>query len=274
MSILRYGEPLNVLVSVKGHPFDRAAFGAIFDEMEGVAAAIVDQPAAARLMTPQGMAGFDVLVLYDMPGIDFRAPGGARFVEPDERTKLGFMAMLDAGIPVVALHHAIAGWPAWPQYAEMLGGRFLYQPGTIRGAPRLDSGYRHDVSYEAAPAAPDHAIFDGLPSSLRFTDELYLYEVFEDAVLPLLRARHDFVRENFYSAARAIAGQMFSNADWEHPSGPDLIGWTKRARASPLVYLQPGDGPTTYADQDYRRLVANAIRWAASADARAWARDT
>jgi uncharacterized protein len=63
-------EPLNVLVAVKGHPFDRSAFGAIFDEMPGVAAAIVDQPAAGRLMSPAGMAGFDALVLYDMPGID------------------------------------------------------------------------------------------------------------------------------------------------------------------------------------------------------------
>lgn len=271
MPILRYGEPLNVLVAVKGHPFDRAAFGAIFDEMEGVAAAIVDQPAAARLMTPRGMAGFDALVLYDMPGIDFRAQGGAQFVEPDEQTKAGFLAMLDAGVPVVALHHAIAGWPAWPEYAELLGGRFLYQPGTIRGAPRLDSGYRHDVSYEAVAATPEHPIFNDLPASMRFTDELYLFEVFQKDVLPLLRARHAFVRENFYSAAQAIGGRMFSNMDWDHPPGPDLIGWTKRARGSPLVYLQPGDGPATYANPDYRHLVANAIRWATSPQARAWA---
>ena len=46
----------------------------------------------------------------------------------------------------------------------------------------------------------------------------------------------------------------------------------KRARNSPLVYLQPGDGPATYADPNYRRLVENAIRWTASPEARAWAR--
>ena len=267
MPIIRHGEPLNVLVAVKGHPFDRSAFGAIFDEMEGVAAAIVDQPAAGRLMTPDGMAGFDALVLYDMPGIDFRAPGGPRFLDPPAEVKAGLPALLEAGVPVVALHHAIAGWPAWPEYADILGGRFLYQPASLRGMARLDSGYRHEVAYEAVAAAPGHPILEGLPERIPLIDELYLFEVFEDDVTPLLRADHAFVRDNFYSAAQAVSGRMFSNEGWDHPPGPDLIGWTKRARKSPLVYLQPGDGPETYANPHYRRLVRNAIAWAAGQSA-------
>jgi uncharacterized protein len=247
---------------VKGHPFDRSAFGAIFDEMPGVAAAIVDQPAAGRLMSPAGMAGFDALVLYDMPGIDFAAAGGPAFLEPPAEVKTGLAALLETGVPVVALHHAIAGWPAWPEYGEWLGGRFLYQPGELRGRPRLDSGYRHEVAYEAVAAAPGHPVLEGLPERIPFVDELYLYEVFEEEVTPLLRAEHRFHRDGFYSAAQAVAGRMFSNDGWEHPGGSDLIGWTKRARRSPLVYLQPGDGPVTYADPNYRRLILNAIRWA------------
>ena len=262
MPTIRYGEPLNVLVAVKGHPFDRTAFGAIFDEMEGVSAAIVDQPAAARLMTPEGMAGFDALVLYDMPGIDFRAAGGPRFVEPPEAVKTGLVAMLDAGVPVVALHHAIAGWPAWPEYADILGGRFLYQPSELRGRARLDSGYRHDVAYEAVAAAPGHPILEGLPERVAFNDELYLFEVFDDAVTPLLRAQYAFLKQGFYSAAQAVAGKMFSNEGWNHSPGSNLIGWTRQARNSPLVYLQPGDGPATYDNPHYRRLLHNAIVWA------------
>ncbi len=269
MPVIRHGEPLNVLVAVKGHPFDRTAFGAIFDEMEGVAAAIVDQPAAARLMTPAGMAGFDALVLYDMPGLDFAATDGPGFKEPPESVRTGMLAMFSAGVPVVALHHAIAGWPAWPQYCELLGGRFLYKPGFVRGRRRPDSGYRHDVAYVAEAATVGHPILAGLPALIPFTDELYLYEVFEDLVQPLLRARHAFERDGFFSAAQAVAGRMFSNEGWEHAPGSDLIGWTKTARNSPLVYLQPGDGPTTYADPNYRRLVRNAIAWAASPAARA-----
>jgi trehalose utilization protein len=54
---------------------------------------------------------------------------------------------------------------------------------------------------------------------------------------------------------------MYCRDDWDHPPGSNLIGWTKRAINSPLVYLQPGDGPPTYANPHYRRLVENAIRW-------------
>ena len=74
------------------------------------------------------------------------------------------------------------------------------------------------------------------------------------------------------SLSQAISGAMFSNQGWEHGDGSNLVGWTKRARNSPLVYLQPGDGPETYADLNYRRLIENAIRWVCSEEALAWAR--
>lgn len=269
MPTIRHGEPLNVLVAAKGHPYLRDPFMAIFDELPGIACTLVEQPAAARLMTRGGLRGFDALVLYDMPGIDFGAAGGPAWVEPDAAFKSGFLDLLDEGrVGIVALHHAIAGWPAWPQYAELLGGRFLYRPGELRGTMRPDSGYRHDVTHRVSVVDPDHPIAAGLPPRFELTDELYLFEVFEDLVRPLLRSDHAFVADNFYSAALAVAGQMFSNQGWSHPPGSNLVGWTKRARNSPLVYLQPGDGPPTYADATYRRLVENAIRWAASPAAR------
>ena len=66
MPIIRHHAALQCLVAVRGHPFDRTAFDAMFQAMDGISATMVDQPAAARLMSPEGMAGFDVLVLYDM----------------------------------------------------------------------------------------------------------------------------------------------------------------------------------------------------------------
>jgi trehalose utilization protein len=117
-----------------------------------------------------------------------------------------------------------------------------------------------------------HPVTAGAPATFRLTDELYLSEVFVDSIHPLLASGASFTRENFYSAAQAVNGRMFSNEGWAHADGPDLVGWVKRARNSPLVYLQPGDGPSTYDDPNYRRLLENAIRWVVTPEAHAWAR--
>lgn len=142
----------------------------------------------------------------------------------------------------------------------MVGGRFLYQPGTIGGAPCLDSGYRHDVDYVASVVA-DHPVVAGLPPRFAMCDELYLAEIFEGDVIPLLRADYDFKAENFYSAAKAVAGQMFDNQDWPHPPGNNLIAWARHQGTARIVYLQCGDGPATYENPSVQRLLANALDW-------------
>ncbi|MBJ7426039.1 MAG: hypothetical protein JHD22_03800, partial [Ilumatobacteraceae bacterium] len=58
---------------------------------------------------------------------------------------------------------------------------------------------------------------------------------------------------------------------WTHPAGSNVVAWVKKAGNSPLAYLQFGDGPVTYGDPNFRRVLSNAITWAASADARLWA---
>lgn len=261
MPTIRYTDPVQVLVAVRGHPFDRTQFDAVFQRMEGIAASMVDQPAAARLMTPDGMRGFDALVLYDMPGLDFSIAGSPpRYVAPPAGFASGFEALLQQGIGVVALHHALAGWPAWPRYADLLGGAFLYRPGRLRGRDCLDSGYAHAVDYEAYVVA-EHPVTRGVPPTFAMRDELYLCEIFEDDVTPLLRTGAPMTRDHFYSADAAVRGRMYDREGWEHAPGSNLIGWTKRALASPLVYLQPGDAADAYENPHYARLVENAIRW-------------
>jgi hypothetical protein len=76
----------------------------------------------------------------------------------------------------------------------------------------------------------------------------------------------------FFSADLAIRGRRNDNSGWSHPTGSSLVAWAKTAGKSPLVYLQFGDGPATYADPSFRRTLLNAIEWTASAEAREWVR--
>jgi type 1 glutamine amidotransferase len=262
MPTIDYHAALNVLVAVRGHPFDRTAFDALFHAMPGIAATMVDQPAAAQLMNPAGMARYQALLLYDMPGLDFGvAADKPGYVPPPAGLEEGLAGLLEAGVGIVALHHALAGWPAWAGYGALLGARFRYRP----GEGFADSGYRHGVAYTAEVVAADHPVMAGVPANFEMQDELYLADIAEAGLVPLLRARHDFSASGFFSAAAAMDGRMDDNTGWARPAGSDLIGWARQAGRSRLVYLQPGHDHLTYNNPHYRRLVENALRWVAGA---------
>ncbi len=267
-------EMARVLVVTKGHPFAREPFFAVFDANPAIIWTHVEQPAAQWLFHPERAADFDVLVCYDMPGIRFT--GGdppAAFDTPPPWYVDAFEALLHAGKPLVFLHHAVAGWPAWPRYAEIVGARFHYQPGRLGGVDYPDSGYRFDVTHDIDVLDVDHPICAGLGRGFTLTDELYQFPILAGDVVPLMRTTFDVTdSRNFSSADLAIRGRRGSNDGWSHPPGTDLVAWVKHAGNSPVAYLQFGDGPDTYADPNYRRVLANAIAWAASDEARQWAR--
>src|SRR5690606_12644621 len=105
-----------------------------------------------------------------------------RLVAPDPDFVREYLAMLDAGIGMVYLHHAIAAWPAWPQYAEIVGGRFHYRPAQLRTTSWPDSGYRHQVTHRVSKVG-SHPVTESIPQHFEITDELYLCPVFEDDIV-------------------------------------------------------------------------------------------
>ncbi|MDG1066688.1 MAG: ThuA domain-containing protein [Luminiphilus sp.] len=263
MGIINYQPKLSALVATKGHPYPRDAFSDCLDSLAGITSTIVEQPASQQFLNPSLAAPYDVLVFYDMPGVDFSTQPPTS-TPPSEHLKENMNLLFEAGKGMVFLHHALASWPMWPEFGEIIGGRFFYNPQDCRGRPALDSGYRHEVKHDVSVASPNHPIAQGLPATFQLSDELYLCEVFEDSVEPLLRSSHDFVRENFYSAHHAVTGKMYCNDNWHPAQGSSLVGWTRQHKNSRIVYLQPGDGTATFGDPNYRLLLANAIRWAAN----------
>ncbi len=270
MSIINYSAPMRLLAIARGHPYEREAFAALLQGLDEFDVCHVEQPAVQRCLGPQAARDYDAILCYDMPGIDFTAPDAPRLVKPDDAFVKDYLAMLEDGVGVVFMHHAVAAWPAWPEYAEIVGGRFHYRPALLRGQQWPDSGYRHQITHSVRKVAA-HPVTEGIPEQFEITDELYLCPVFEDDVIPLLRSNYDFQSDNFYSSARAVAGEMHSRIDWSHPAGSNLVGWAKRWGKSPIVYLQGGDDAAAMANEHLRRLVHNAVRWVSSDAAHAWA---
>ena len=254
-------ETHHILLSVKGHPYERQAFYDIFDNMDNLDWTLVEQPASQALFNVKQAEVYDALVLYDMPGIFFHENAYPDIISPSEAYQRDFQQLVDAGHGFVFLHHAIAGWQDWEAYSEIIGGRFFYLPRELRGEMCQDSGYRHGVKHQVEVLA-DHPVTAGLPQHFEITDELYLYEVFEDDVTPLLRSDFSFTADNFFSASAAVRdGRLNDNSGWQHKPGSSLVGWAKEIGNSRIVYLQFGDGPSAYVNQFYQRLISNSIKW-------------
>lgn len=258
-----------LLVVTGGHPFDADAFAALWAALP-CHAEVVKHPAAATYLSPEGAVGYDAIVFHDLPGLRFCGDAPPEVQEPPAELRAGFAGLLAAGKPMLFLHHALAGWPGWDDYAAAMGARFLYAPGSYRGRALPVSGYAGPVAYEAH-ASGVHPVTAGLERGLSLRDELYLFQLLEPDILPLMAVEYDFSDNRFQSAAAALRGVPEDRTGWAHPPGCPLIVWARAAGRAPVVVIQPGDRAETLADTGYRRLVGNALAWLTSAEAAAWA---
>ncbi len=271
---------LELLVVSKGHPYDVASFRALVDGLPGIESTHVEQPAAQAVLRPEAVGRYDAVLFYDMSGIGM--PGGDPSVklgdplDPPADYVRSVEALLERGTGIVLLNHGLVSWPGWPLWREISGTSYLLRDAQIGGVPTPASGYRggmgqpdRNATFRVHPATPGHPVTAGLEEGFEITDELYLKTPgFEAGVVPLLRSDFSFDAEHFSPPPLAPPDVQ---AAWTHPTGSDLVVWANAARRSPVVASELGDGPSAYANPGFRRLLANAVHWVASADARSWA---
>lgn len=268
---------VRVLVVSKGHDYNHDSFIAMFEAMEGIVMTLVEQPAAQVILQPEYVQDYDAVFFYDMsgiPGVGLLHDGANDTGVPPAAYVHAIESLMAQGKGMVFVNHATVGWPEWPLWRELTRTSFMLKAGTLNGKQVPGSGYRG--GHGPLPSATvrlvpqiDHPVLEGLPDGLEITDELYLKtREFEEQVVPLLRADYQFVVDNFTPPPLAPADEQ---SNWDHPPGSDLIVWAHAAGNAPVVVSDVGDGPLAYDNPDYRKLMANALRWVASASARAWA---
>ncbi|MGQ9523277.1 MAG: ThuA domain-containing protein [Armatimonadota bacterium] len=220
---------VRALVVTGGHDFEREGFFSLFQGYDDLEYQEAAHPKANDMYAADRIAPFDVIVLYDMAQ------------EITEQQKANLVAALRRGKGLVVLHHAIANYQEWPEYEKIIGARYYLQPKVVNGVQKARSAYEHDVKLTVHLADPKHPIVKGL-KDFEIVDEVYsLFDV-SPTVRPLLKT--------------------------SHPKSNPVIAWTHRYGRSRVVYIQLGHGPTAYTNPSYRRLVVNAIRWAAGRETR------
>lgn len=256
---------LRVAWVVGGHPFDRPSLEAMLEALPAEVD-LFEWPSALSLFEPDGVKhlldGYDVLGLYDMPGIAFKRGESPDLVPPPSCVPDAWRTLTDAGMPVLALHHSIASWPTWDGFAEILKGRFHYVPAKLRGVDYPDSGYAMNVRQTFSVAAPSHPVCAGLPAHFELTDETYLCPVFDEEIEVLITT--DAPRDWPHHASAHAAVRRTTDPQWRHEPATAAVAWTHTVSRSRVVYLQPGEGPESFDNPFYRKIISNAVVWLSS----------
>jgi type 1 glutamine amidotransferase len=252
----------------KGHAYDREGLAVMLDGFgKDISWSHVEHPAATTFFDPRNAEAFDVFLFFDATGRArmTRPDGSVYFEDPGPAAKKNLQALMQAGTKgMVFFHHSIASWNhTWPEYSDAVGGACDWgNPVTFRGKEYPNSGAQGNVKQRISVVDKSHPITQGLGDGFDIVDETYLCPYAEDSVQPLLRTDFKPIDVNFPNRYKG---------GWRHPEGSNLAGWVKVAGRTPIAYLQNGHGATAWENPSFQTLLLNAIRWAASKEAKAWA---
>jgi type 1 glutamine amidotransferase len=218
---------IRVLVVVGGHDFETNQFHQMFRDNPDVSHRAVTHPNAHALWKADAAKEWDVMVCYDM------------WQDIAEEAQADLLARLKEGKGLVSLHHSLANYQKWPAYEKIIGGHYNLEKRTVNGVERPRSTYKHDVQFKVQVVNKQHPITRGL-------------EDFE-------------IHDETYGLFDVSAGVDVLLKTQEPTSGP-IIAWAKTCEAARVVYLQLGHDHLAYENPNYRKLLAQAIRWAAKRD--------
>ena len=135
----------------------------------------------------------------------------------------------------------------------------------IRGVNYPASGFRQGTEQRVTIVDKTHPITAGV-EDFDIVDEAYLCPMFEDSVHPIMRTSFQPTADKFAHAPNG------ANVGAGHPPGSNMCGWVKTAENTPLAYIQFGHDNNAWSNPNFRKLMLNAIKWAASPEAKAWAK--
>lgn len=212
----------NALLITGGHPFEREPFFEMVRSFSKFNFTPVEQPGADKYYAPMAAAAHDAFVHYDF---------GQTMAE---KARSDFLALLDEGKGMVFFHHALYNHLDWPEFREIIGGLWLNEPFTVKNWPYGPSTYHLDQQVKVKIADQAHPITKGM-SDFELAEETYGKFYVSHAVKPLLLT--------------------------DHATSDPVIGWTHLYRKSRIVYLQPGHGPSTFANPHFRQILERSISW-------------
>lgn len=215
--------PIRILVITGGHGFNTEEFTNMLSGLAPeISYKVAELPGAYDMFLPENRDKFDVLVFYHMWQ-----------TITDDQAK-NFADCIREGKPVVALHHSICAFDDWPEYWNIIGGKYFHKATTFKGREYEPCSYIHDLHFTVRISDDQHPVTRGLDDFAIF-DETYKGYYVEDGVTPLLTT--------------------------DEKSSNPVIGWAKSYGKAKVVVLQSGHDVPTFRNPDFRKLLRQSIIW-------------
>lgn len=215
---------LGAVVVTAGHGFKEKPFFSIFESFDNVEYERVHLEDGSEIFEDITGWDYDVIVFYNM----------TQKITPKRREN--FLKLLEEGTGVVALHHSIASFQDWPEYEKIIGAKYYLDAATEKGKEHQASTYKHGVQMKVKVVNKSHSITENMRDFI-IEDETYKKCTFANDNKVLLRT--------------------------EQPSSDGPVCWVRQYKNARICYIQLGHGPSAYRNENYRKLVQNAIEWSA-----------
>jgi type 1 glutamine amidotransferase len=215
--------PIRILVITGGHDYPKEQFNQMLGSLgENITYQVAELPVAYDMFLPQNRDKYDVLVFYHM------------WQEITDEQAKAFSECIRNGKPLVVLHHSICAYDNWPEYFNIIGGKYFHKPTVVNGREYPACSYIHDVHFRVRIADRNHPVTTGLDDFDIF-DETYKGYYVEPGVTPLLAT--------------------------DEPSSNQVIGWAKKYGKARVVTLQSGHDIPTFENPNFRKLLRQSIEW-------------
>ena len=214
---------IRILVITGGHSYKVEQFNQMLAGLgENITYQIAEFPTAYDMFLPDNRSKYDVLVFYHMWQ-----------TITDEQAKV-FADCLKQGKPLVALHHSICAYDDWPEYWNIIGGKYFHKETNFKGKVYQPCSYIHDLHFRVKVSDMKNPVTKGV-SDFEIFDETYKGYYVEDGVTPLLTT--------------------------DEPSSTPVIGWSKMYGKARVVVLQSGHDVPTFENPNFRKLLKQSIEY-------------
>jgi len=214
--------PVRVLLITGGHDFD-SSLDAYMESLPGIVVTHVKHPNALSMLRPENRPSYDVVLLYDT------------YDTTSEQEKKDFADCFKEGKGLVVWHHATASYRDWPEYQEIIGGRYYFTSWTdSKSVSHPPSTYKHDVQFHVKVADRKHPVSKGIVD-FDILDETYGSFCVNPEVRVLLTTN-------------------------EPTSVPSIV-WTKQYGKSKVVTILLGHDQHAWNNPNHKKLLTQAIHW-------------